>query len=352
MKISIEVGHPSHIYYWKNVIRLLRQRGHDIQLFAREKEIVLHILRASGFDFQVVGSSKPTLLWKVVDLPFEDFRVLRLARKKGIEFMLSTGIPSSAHASRILNVPHVSLIDTEIAKYGRLLVEPFSDAICTPACFTARVDPSKHIPFNGYLELMYLHPKYFSPDSSVLELIGLRRGDPFIIVRFSSWDSSHDVGKLKGVIASDADRYQLVKHLSEKYQVFLTSEIPLPDQFERFKLKLSPEKFHDLLAFASLYIGEGAKTASEAGVLGIPWVYISNSRRGYLDDQERKYFLGKTVSSIEEARKVAERLLDKSEPEWRMKQKEKLLTDTIDVTQFMTNLVDNWPESMISLRSK
>jgi len=349
MKISVEVGHPSHVHYWKNVIRILEKQGHDVEILAREKEITLQILKANGFDYHVVGSSKPTLLWKAIDMPIEDLRVLRIARKMGVRFMLSTGIPGSAHASRVLGVPHISLIDTEIARLGRLLTEPFSDAVCTPECFAGVVDAARHVTFKGYLELMYLHPRYFTPDRTTIESMGLSPEDTYAIVRFSSWDSSHDIGRPQGILTSDVERLQIVKELSENYRVFLTSEVPLPSDFEQYRLPLPPEKFHDLLAFASLYVGEGAKTASEAGVLGVPWVYLSKSRRGYLDDQERRYSTGRTVGSLREARDFIYGLIGRGGPERKTAARKRLLEDTIDVTEFMAELVDKWPDSKSAL---
>ena len=42
-----------------------------------------------------------------------------------------------------------------------------------------------------------------------------------------------------------------------------------------------------MLAFAGLYVGEGATMASEAAVLGTPAVYVNTLTMGYVQDEER-----------------------------------------------------------------
>ncbi len=351
MRISIEVGHPAHVHYWRNVIQLLSSRGHEISVLARKKEITLHLLNAYGIPFDIVGESRPDMISKGLGVLLDDLRVLRSARRKGIELMLSTGIPGSAHASRILGVPHVALIDTEIATLGRLLTEPFSDMICTPACFRGKIPPEKHVRFDGYLELMYLHPRYFRPNQSVLATVGLAPGDPFAIVRFSSANSSHDLPSGSQVLKSDSDRFRLVAELARRLRVFITSESELPAELAKFRLVLPPERFHDLLSFASLYAGDGAKVASEAGVLGVPWIYLSASRRGYLDDQEMRFASGTTVDSIDRALILADEWAFESGLNERSRRRERLLAETCDVTRFMVELVDGWSEGQLGLLS-
>ncbi len=101
-----------------------------------------------------------------------------------------------------------------------------------------------------------------------------------------------------------------------------------------------------MLSFCSLYIGEGTTTASEAGVLGVPWIVLRDKPLGYLIDQEKKYGLGVRVNNLDLAFiKVEEYLENKDlKEEWNMK-REKLLSDKIDVSAFITWFMMNYPES-------
>jgi len=75
-----------------------------------------------------------------------------------------------------------------------ILRVPFVDTIWTPSCFKGDMG-RKHVRYDGYKELAYLHPKYFTPDKSVLDDIGQNEGEPFIILRFVSWSATHDIGE-------------------------------------------------------------------------------------------------------------------------------------------------------------
>ena len=69
-------------------------------------------------------------------------------------------------------------------------------------------------------------------------------------------------------------------------KVIISSEGELPVELEKYRVKISPERMHDLLSFASLYIGEGATTASECAMLGTPAIYVNVLDAGTLQEQE------------------------------------------------------------------
>jgi hypothetical protein len=102
-----------------------------------------------------------------------------------------------------------------------------------------------------------------------------------------------------------------------------------------------------------MYIGEGATMASEAGVLGVPWIFIYTKRLCYLDDQEENYGLGYTVTDSKEALKIVLDLLKNPnlKKEWGQKRK-KLLDEKIDVTEYMTEFIRGYPRSIDEYRLK
>jgi predicted glycosyltransferase len=143
---------------------------------------------------------------------------------------------------------------------------------------------------------------------------------------------------------------ELVRELEKYGKVFITSEGKLEGDLEKYKIKVSPEKLHDLLYYATMYIGEGATMASEAAVLGTPAIYVNTLRLGYTDEEEEKYGVVYNFSDPKTAQKQAfekaiELLENKNlKSEWR-KKRDKLLRDKIDVTKWMTEFVENYPES-------
>ena len=94
----------------------------------------------------------------------------------------------------LARVPSLVFDDTEHAKIEHALLDPFASTICTPSCYRGNLG-SKQVRYDGNHALAYLHPNYFTPDPAVLAEMGLKPDDPYIIVRFVSWDASHDVGQ-------------------------------------------------------------------------------------------------------------------------------------------------------------
>ena len=113
--------------------------------------------------------------------------------------------------------------------------------------------------------------------------IGLSENDKFFILRFVSWDATHDIGH-KGI--SLENKRKLIDILKIHGKVIITSEKTLDEEFEKYRMSVSPTKMHDLLFYASLYIGEGGTMASECVVIGTPAIYINSLNMGYLMEEK------------------------------------------------------------------
>jgi predicted glycosyltransferase len=181
----------------------------------------------------------------------------------------------------------------------------------------------------------------------VLDGIGLCKEDPFIVLRFVSWAASHDIGQ-HGI----GNKMEFIRELERYGKVLISSEGKLERDLERYKVSISPEKIHDLMYHASLYIGEGATMATEAALLGTPSIYISSLARtmGNFNELEADYGLLYSYQETTEALLKAFELMRESgvKEKWQIKRK-KLLDEKIDVTAFMVWIVENYPESCTSL---
>jgi len=141
-------------------------------------------------------------------------------------------------------------------------------------------------------------------------------------------------------------KIKIVNKLSKNYKVFISSEGELPEKFLKYKINISPEKMHDVLANAHLFIGEGATMASECAMLGTPAIYVNSLNAGTLIAQEKSGSIFRFRDSNGVLEKAIE-LLDNSHLKDDFKKKQKnLLSDTIDVTSFMVWFVENYPKSI------
>ena len=352
MRILFVVGHPAHVHFFRNAIGELMAHGHHVQIAAVDKESTLTLLAAYNLQYVLFGRNNPNMGLKILDTPRKDYRFLRLLRESAAEIVVSTGSPYAAQASALRGIPHIAFSDTEIAVAVLRTMLPFTDAVCTPTVFSKDLG-IKHVRYAGYKELAYLHPSRFKPDARVLDLIRASRDERLIVVRFASWDSSHDI-RADGLAFRDpVDILSFIRRLGAYGRVLITSERQLPSELGHLALEIPLERIHDLLFFSSLYIGEGATMASEAGVLGTPWIFISNATRGYLDDQEQKYGLGFWETSPEGAMGRVEEVfaVPDLKRSWAAK-RQALLRDKIDVTDFMVRFLENWPVSFEGTKAR
>lgn len=353
MKLLIDIGHPAHVHFFKNIISNLLHKGHEVKIVMRAREITKHLLEKYNLDYEYLSKNYRGLTRKAIGMFRIDYRLYKIAKSFDPDILMGIGSLYSAHVSKLLRKASIVFTDTEHAVLINKLAFPFATTVLTPSCFHGRVSKKKHVRYKGYHELAYLHPNYFKPDSAVLEWLDLSKDERFFIIRFSSLDASHDIRK-RGFDFRGKDEIKgFLRRLEEHGRPFLANEIELGKNFEKYSLRTPPEQIHSLLSYATLYIGEGATMASEAGVLGVPWIYASTKRLGYLDDQESRYGLGVTLDSSEKVFKKALELLENENlrNEWRMK-RERMLENSVDVTRFVTEFIDGYPESFIRLIEK
>ena len=344
MNILVDIGHPADVHFFKNFLWEMQKKGHELFINTVSKDVTIDLLEEYNFRYELYGKRSATFLGHALEVAKRDFQIYKLQKKYNIDIIVGVADMFGAHVSKLTKAKSIIFTDTEHAKIINSLTFPFSDVVCTPSCFRKDLG-KKQIRYDGYHELAYLHPNYFTPNPAVLDEIGLGKDDTFIIMRFVSWTASHDVGQ-HGI----RDKTALVRELERYGQVFITSEGRLDAGLEEYKIKVAPEKMHDLLYYASLYVGEGATMASEAAVLGTHAVYVNTLRLGYTDEEEERYdlvynFSDEKTMEKEAFDKALELLENNNLRKDGKRKREKLLKDKIDVTTFMVEFVENYPES-------
>jgi predicted glycosyltransferase len=350
VKVIVDIGHPAHVHFFKHFIWEMKKRGHEILITASKKEITLDLLEKLGFDYIFTCKRYGSVKFGY-ELIKRDFQMFNLARKFKPDVITGIHNTIAAHVSKLTKAKSIIFTDTEHAKLANLVTFPFADVILTPSCFKKDIG-KKQIRYNGYHELAYLYPNYFTPNPAVLDEIGLSKDDTFIILRFVSWNASHDIGH--SGLTFDTKR-KAVKEFEKYGRVLITSESPLPQEFERYRIAVSPEKIHDLMYYATLLYGESATMASECAVLGTHAIFSDFAGRGYTDEEEEKYelvfnFKLDKESQRESLEKAVELLENNNLKSIGKKKRVKLLEDKIDVTAFMIWFVENYPASFVEMK--
>ena len=342
MKILIDINHPAHVHYFRNFIKIMEKHGHEFLITSRNKEIEHYLLNRYNIPFFDRGKGKNNLIGKSLYYFKACYIIFKKAKIFNPDIMLSFGSPYVSFVSKLINTPHIIFNDTEHAKLSHFLSDPFSKCILTPSCYNKNLG-KKQIRFNGYMELCYLHPNRFTPDSSILDLLGVQKDEKYIILRFVSWNASHDVGQ-SGF--SNEMKLKVVKELSKYAKVFISSEGELSDDLKTYQIKIPPEKMHDALAFATLFVGEGATMASECACLGTPAIYVNSLTAGTLEEQEKYELLFGFRNSYGVIEKAIELLNTTNLKQKFQNRRQRMLADKIDVTAFMVWFIENYPQSV------
>lgn len=339
MRLLIEAHHPAHIHFFKNMVRIWRERGDEVLLLGRDRDVMRRLLDAYDWiPSQIVSSTGQNNRFPLREMLLRQAGVARAVRRFQPDLVLSL-MGSYTQAARLLGVPNVIFTDSEFQSFNHRIAHPFATRIYTPRCFWKPLGP-KQVRYAGYHELAFLHPSRFSPRREVLKQLPSER--PYVVVRTSAWNTLHDIGQSGLGSRFDA----LMSALLERYAVYLVPEGgQLDPRWEAHRLSVPPHDYHDVLAFAQLVITEGASTASEAACLGVPSVYVNTTRRGYLEDQQSRYGLVYNFTDPAAAqRKILELLKAPPAAEKLAEGRERLIGEHVDVTDYVVGELDRLVE--------
>jgi len=346
MKILIDIGHPAHVHYFRNFIKIMETKGHTFLVIARDKEVTFKLLNAFNISYISRGKGGKGFWGKLLYLFKGNYIIFKEAKKFKPDIYLSFASVYAAQVSKFFRKPHISFNDTEHAILGHLLYFPFTDVVLTPNSFLKNLG-SKQIRFNGFMELCYLHPNYFRPEYKIKSELGINEEEKFTLLRFVSWEASHDFGKAR---LNTKFKIELFNSLLKYGKVIISAEGELPFELEKYRVSISPEKMHDLLSSASLYIGEGATTASECAMLGTPAIYVNILDAGTLQEQNNYGLLFSFRNDLGVIEKAIELINSTNiSGEWQ-NLRMKMLSEKIDVTAFMVWFVENYPKSFIVMK--
>jgi len=325
-------------------MRIWQERGHSVIITIREKDLTSNLLDLYGFSYTVASSARKGTLGLARELFEHDWRVYQVARKNKSQVLMGTSV-AVAHVAPLLGIKSIVFgeDDAAVAPTYVRITYPFAHAIVTPTCL--KEDHGKrHIKYNGYQKLAYLHPNYFTPNPEVLLKLGLTPGEPYFIMRFVSLQAAHDKGE-RGL--SLEARKNLVAKLSKIGRVFITSESPLPPELEPYRYHISPELMLDALAYATMLISDSQTMTAEAAILGVPSVRCNSfvGRISYLEEMEHRYQLtyGFTPDYQEEMFAKIDELLNQPDlTETWQKRRQFMLSEKIDVTAWMVEMVEKF----------
>lgn len=314
---------------------------------AADKDLTHNLLRAYSIPFISTGRSPSGNHAKaVIGILKKVSMLLQVIRKNRIDSIISFESPYAVMAGRLSRKKTITFTDTEAARIIHNITGRLSSTILVPSCFQKTLSHAQ-ISFKGYKELAYLHPLNYQPDKKIAESCGIVVSEPYSIIRFVSFNALHDRG-FRGF--SDENKIRLVRTLSTKMKVYISSESTLIPELQPYRLNIPPENMHHVIAYATMFIGDSATMSAEAAVMGVPSVCANHMNLGYLKELSEKYGLvfkydlsaNGQQAAIEKTLEIADNCGIKEE--FKAK-KELMLADKTDVAAFMVWFIENYPES-------
>lgn len=347
------LGHPAHFHLLKNVANNLIKDGYNVDFLIKRKDVLEELLKNASYKYVVIRKKerKSTSIIKLVSsLVVMDLYVIKYLIKCKPTLFVGTYCPLISHW---LRVPFFSVNEDDADVVPRFVRTsyPYATEILTPnVCNCGKWD-KKSIKYNSYHELAYLHPNTFIPDKTIASKY-VKFDKPFVLIRFAKLSAHHD-SNIKGISIDLAK--QIIEIIEENYNVYITSEIQLVKDLNRFQLKINPIDIHHVMAFASFFIGDSQTMAAESGVLGVPFIRYNDfvGKIGYLRDLEDSYQLGWGIRTdrSEELIQAVKSLSTFPNRDVIFKQRrEKMLKEKIDLSSFLTWFIEHYPESKKTMK--
>lgn len=353
MNILIDIGHPAHVHYYRNLAQIMAD-SHNIIITTKDIGVARKLLEHYGLKHIVIGEKGHGIIAKATKQIDFTSKLIRIIKENKIDLAIGVSI-TITHAAKFCGIPSIYFDDDDLKASPLTAISgtPFASTILSP--YALMYEKTKNaIYYPGLHELAYLHPKRFTPNIDVPKKYGLTENDDYFILRFNAFNAHHDIKE--GGMSMEQKR-ELVRLLSSKGKVFITTEADIYPEFEQYKLPIPPHEIHDFLYFAKMFISDSQTMTSEAAVLGVPSFRCNSfaGRLSVIEEEEKKYGLtfGFLPRQFDWMLARIKSMLD--EPNLKQtwaERRDRMIGDKIDVTAFWVWFIENYPKSVDDLKQR
>jgi predicted glycosyltransferase len=281
----------AHVLVFRPLIRLLRERGDEVEITARDYAQTLQLLELHGLEATVVGRhGGRSRLGKARSL-FSRLRALRRwARSRDFDLALAHGSHELTLSARRLGIPSATTHDYEFATLQHHLGMRAATKVVVPDSIPedrlARfgVRPPKLLRYAGLKEEYYLSD--FEPDSEVLDRLGVDRERVLVVLRpppdvsLYHRHSNPLFPQTLDYLGSLDNVHSVVLPRTDPQRAFVR-ELALPSV-------IVPDTAVDaqsLIALADVVVSAGGTMNREAAALGVPVYTTYGGRLGGVDEE-------------------------------------------------------------------
>jgi uncharacterized protein len=286
----IDVSNSPQVAFFRPLVALLRERGHDVEVTTREYAQTVELLTLHGIPHEVVGPAHggASAAGKARSLAGRLRALRRFAKARSFALALSHASHELPLVARSLGIPSAYAFDYELARTqhglgcraARRVVVP--DTIPQDRLDRLGARATKVRRYPGLKEEYYLHG--FEPDDSVLTTLGIDPRRILVVVRTPPDVSLYHrhrnplFGDVLQRLGGDEDvQAVLLPRTAEQRDSIRTRHLPS---------LLVPEHAIDaqsLVALADLVVSAGGTMNREAAALGVPAYTTFAGRLGAVD---------------------------------------------------------------------
>ncbi len=290
MRVWVDCTAAAHPLVLRPVVERLRERGHEVEVTAREYGQTVGILDRLGLAHTVVGRHGESTAAKAGALASRSTALARWARPRRFDLAAGHGSVDLAVVSKLLRIPSAQMQDYEHAGLQRQLAFRAARRVLVPeaipveAMRRAGAAERKLVRYPGLKEDYYLAD--FEPDPAVLAELELDESRILVVLRPPPESSAYHAhnplydGVLDRIAAAkDATAVVIPRTDGQRAAAGARAEGGEP--------VVVPEGAIDaqsLIAYADLVVSAGGTMNREAVALGTPVHTIFTGRMGAVDE--------------------------------------------------------------------
>ncbi len=291
MRVWVDITNSPQVPFFRPLLALLEERGHDVTVTAREYAQTLELLNRAGIAHEVVGPRHggASYAGKASAMAGRLRTLRRFAKGRGFALALSHASHELPLTARSLGIPSAYAFDYEYARLQHGIGCRAATRVVVPESIPAgRLRPlgahrRKTVRYPGLKEEYYLAG--FHPDDAALEDLGLEHSRVLVVVRTPPEVSVyHHHGnrlfdEVLARLGGDPAVHAVVLPRTDEQRASIVA-LGLPSL-------VIPDHAVDaasLVANVDLVVSAGGTMNREAVALGVPVYTVFGSRRGAVDD--------------------------------------------------------------------
>ena len=290
MRVWVDITAPPHVLVFRPLIELLRSRGDDVEVTAREHGETLPLLALHGIAATVIGRhGGRSRAAKLGTMATRLGALVRWARGRRFDVALAAASHHLPLAARMLRIPSATTFDYEFAAVQHQLACRAASVVLVPEAIPAeRIErygarPPKLRRYPGLKEEYYLAD--FEPDAGVLEGLRLDPARVIVVVRTPS-DFAMYHRRTSPLFPALLRR---LGHADEAQTVVLPRTAAHREEIRSLGLPAVtlPDGAVDaqsLIALSDLVVSAGGTMNREAAALGVPVYTTFGGRLGAVDE--------------------------------------------------------------------